>query len=100
MPGRLDKTNAAYVLETLKRAVTGCLSGEFDALVTGPAHKGNINDAGFAFTGHTEFLAGSAPTAVHAGDDAGDARNCAWRSSPRTWRSPMSRKARLPVTRY
>ena len=57
VPGRLDKTNAAYVLETLKRAVTGCLSGEFDALVTGPAHKGSINDAGFAFTGHTEFLA-------------------------------------------
>ena len=56
-PGRLDKANAAYVLETLKRAVTGCLNGEFDALVTGPAHKSNINDAGFAFTGHTEFLA-------------------------------------------
>jgi len=57
VPGRLDKANAAYVLETLKRAVTGCLNGEFDALVTGPAHKGNINDAGFAFTGHTEYLA-------------------------------------------
>ena len=57
VPGQLDKANAAYVLETLKRAVTGCLSGEFDALVTGPAHKGNINDAGFAFTGHTEYLA-------------------------------------------
>ena len=57
VPGRLDKANAAYVLETLKRAVTGCLNGEFDALVTGPAHKSNINDAGFAFTGHTEFLA-------------------------------------------
>jgi 4-hydroxythreonine-4-phosphate dehydrogenase len=60
VPGRLDKTNAAYVLETLKRAVTGCLSGEFDALVTGPVHKGIINDAGFAFTGHTEFLAARA----------------------------------------
>ncbi len=57
VPGQLDKANAAYVLETLKRAVTGCLNGEFDALVTGPAHKGNINDAGFAFTGHTEYLA-------------------------------------------
>ena len=57
VPGRLDKANAAYVLETLKRAVAGCLNGEFDALVTGPAHKGNINDAGFAFTGHTEYLA-------------------------------------------
>ncbi len=55
--GRLDKSNAPYVLETLKRAVEGCLRGEFDALVTGPVHKGVINDGGFAFTGHTEYLA-------------------------------------------
>ncbi len=60
VPGRLDKTNAAYVLEALKRAVAGCLNGEFDALVTGPAHKGIINDAGIAFTGHTEYLAARA----------------------------------------
>ncbi|MGE5240284.1 MAG: 4-hydroxythreonine-4-phosphate dehydrogenase PdxA [Bacteroidota bacterium] len=56
-PGRLDTANAAYVIETLKVAVAGCQSGEFDALVTGPVHKGNINDAGIPFTGHTEFLA-------------------------------------------
>lgn len=56
-PGRLDAANAAYVLETLKVAVAGCRSGEFDALVTGPVHKGIINDAGIPFTGHTEFLA-------------------------------------------
>jgi 4-hydroxythreonine-4-phosphate dehydrogenase len=55
--GRLDTANAAYVIETLKSAVAGCMGGEFDALVTGPVHKGNINDAGIAFTGHTEFLA-------------------------------------------
>jgi 4-hydroxythreonine-4-phosphate dehydrogenase len=55
--GRLDEANAPYVIETLKSAVAGCTGGEFDALVTGPVHKGNINDAGIAFTGHTEFLA-------------------------------------------
>jgi 4-hydroxythreonine-4-phosphate dehydrogenase len=55
--GRLDMANAAYVIETLKSAVTGCTGGEFDALVTGPVHKGIINDAGIGFTGHTEFLA-------------------------------------------
>jgi 4-hydroxythreonine-4-phosphate dehydrogenase len=55
--GRLDVANAPYVMATLERAVTGCMSGEFDALVTGPVHKGIINDAGIAFTGHTEFLA-------------------------------------------
>jgi 4-hydroxythreonine-4-phosphate dehydrogenase len=55
--GRLDAANGAYVLDTLRRAVTGCLCGEFAGLVTGPVHKGVINDAGIAFTGHTEFLA-------------------------------------------
>lgn len=57
MAGELDKANAPYVIETLKSAVAGCMGGEFDALVTGPVHKGNINDAGIAFTGHTELLA-------------------------------------------
>jgi len=56
-PGRLDPANAAYVLDCLRRACAGCLKGEFDALVTGPVHKGVINDAGFPFSGHTEFLA-------------------------------------------
>lgn len=55
--GRLDPANAGYVLQTLRLAVDGCLDGRFDALVTGPVHKGVINDAGIPFTGHTEFLA-------------------------------------------
>jgi 4-hydroxythreonine-4-phosphate dehydrogenase len=55
--GHLDAANAPYVLETLRRAVTGCQNGEFSAMVTGPVHKGIINEAGIAFTGHTEFLA-------------------------------------------
>jgi 4-hydroxythreonine-4-phosphate dehydrogenase len=57
IPGHPDPANAAYVLETLSRACDGCLVGTFDALVTGPVHKGIINDAGLRFTGHTEFLA-------------------------------------------
>lgn len=56
-PGHLDKDNAAYVLKTLEVACDGCLTGRFDALVTGPVHKGIINDAGVPFSGHTEFLA-------------------------------------------
>lgn len=55
--GRLNKGNGAYVLDTLRRAIKGCQSGEFAGLVTGPVHKGVINDAGIPFTGHTEFLA-------------------------------------------
>lgn len=56
-PGELDPRNAGYVLQTLRRAVEGCLQGDFDALVTGPVHKGVINEAGIPFSGHTEFLA-------------------------------------------
>lgn len=57
IPGQLAPDNAAYVLDCLRRGVAGCLSGEFTGLVTGPVHKGIINQAGVAFTGHTEFLA-------------------------------------------
>jgi len=56
-PGQLDPDNAEYVLECLRQATAGCMHGSFDALVTGPVHKGIINDAGHPFTGHTEFLA-------------------------------------------
>jgi 4-hydroxythreonine-4-phosphate dehydrogenase len=55
--GKLDPNNASYVLETLRRAAQGCLTGEFAGLVTAPVHKGVINEAGVPFTGHTEFLA-------------------------------------------
>ncbi|MFV0262085.1 MAG: 4-hydroxythreonine-4-phosphate dehydrogenase PdxA [Kluyvera sp.] len=55
-PGELNVENGRYVVETLARACDGCLSGEFAALVTGPVHKGIINDAGIPFTGHTEFF--------------------------------------------
>ncbi len=55
-PGTLNVENGRYVVETLARACDGCLNGDFSALVTGPVHKGIINDAGVAFTGHTEFF--------------------------------------------
>ena len=57
IPSTLDARNGLYVVETLARACDGCLNGEFSALVTGPVHKGIINDAGVHFTGHTEFFA-------------------------------------------
>ncbi len=55
--GRLDVANSSYVLALLDRALAGCQSGEFAAMVTAPVHKGVINDAGIPFTGHTEYLA-------------------------------------------
>ena len=56
-PGVLNVANSEYVLATLRRAVQGCQAGEFSGMVTAPVHKSVINDAGIAFTGHTEFLA-------------------------------------------
>lgn len=55
--GQLNPANATYVLDTLKQACQACMTKHFDALVTGPVHKGVINEAGIPFTGHTEFLA-------------------------------------------
>jgi 4-hydroxythreonine-4-phosphate dehydrogenase len=54
--GTLDRNNSMYVLKTLEIAARGCLDGTFDGMVTGPVHKGVINDAGIPFSGHTEFL--------------------------------------------
>ena len=56
-PGRLDAANARHVLALLDRALDGCRAREFDALVTAPVQKSVLNDAGIAFTGHTEYLA-------------------------------------------
>ncbi len=55
--GRLDARNAAYVIETLDRACDGCMNGEFAAMVTAPVQKSTLIEGGFAFTGHTEYLA-------------------------------------------
>lgn len=55
--GKLNTENGQYVLATLERATNGCMNGEFDAVVTGPVHKGVINRAGVPFSGHTEFFA-------------------------------------------
>ncbi len=55
--GKLNPDNAPYVLATLDAAIAGCQSGRFQALITGPVHKGVINDAGTPFIGHTEYLA-------------------------------------------
>jgi 4-hydroxythreonine-4-phosphate dehydrogenase len=58
--GQLDPANARYVLALLDRALSGCTSGEFAAMVTAPVQKSVINDAGFPFSGHTEYLAQAA----------------------------------------
>ena len=55
--GQLEKRNARQVLNLIDRAVDGCLSGEFAAVVTTPVQKSLINQAGISFSGHTEYIA-------------------------------------------
>lgn len=55
--GTLNPANGAYVVETLRIACEKNMIGEFHAVVTGPVHKGLINQGGIAFSGHTEYFA-------------------------------------------
>lgn len=56
-PGILNKKNSHYVLQMLDLASDLCTQKKVDAMVTGPVQKSIINEAGFKFTGHTEYLA-------------------------------------------
>lgn len=55
--GELNSANGFYVIQSLQKALDGCLNNLFSAVVTAPVHKGVINDAGVEFSGHTEFFA-------------------------------------------
>lgn len=55
--GKLNTANAEHVLSLLDMASDACCSGQAEAIVTAPLQKSVINDAGIAFTGHTEYLA-------------------------------------------
>jgi 4-hydroxythreonine-4-phosphate dehydrogenase len=55
--GQPDVRNAAYVIDMLDRACDGCLNGEFAGMVTAPVQKSTLMDAGYPFSGHTEYLA-------------------------------------------
>ena len=54
--GHLDVANSAYVLQCLDAAIADCQRNYCQAMVTGPVQKSIINDAGFSFSGHTEYL--------------------------------------------
>lgn len=55
--GVLDAAHAPFVLAMLTTAAEGAEQGVFDAIVTAPVQKSILNDAGFRFSGHTEFFA-------------------------------------------
>jgi 4-hydroxythreonine-4-phosphate dehydrogenase len=62
VPGELSAANGHYVVETLKLACEANMNQDFDAVVTGPVHKGIINKAGISFSGHTEYFASQSNT--------------------------------------
>ncbi len=62
IPGQLNKANAPYVLACLDAAIDACVSDYCQGMVTGPVQKSIINEAGFAFSGHTEYLADKTST--------------------------------------
>jgi 4-hydroxythreonine-4-phosphate dehydrogenase len=62
--GKLNAANAGYVIEMLDRACDGCSNGEFAAMVTAPVQKSVLMDAGYDFSGHTEYLAARTRSAL------------------------------------
>ncbi|VXC41646.1 4-hydroxy-L-threonine phosphate dehydrogenase, NAD-dependent [Massilia sp. 9I] len=76
VPGTLDAENGRAVLATLDLAIEGARNGWFDGIVTAPLQKSTINDAGVAFSGHTEYLAEKTGTSkvvmMLAGQPAGE----------------------------
>lgn len=62
--GQLNSANGTYVLQCLDAAIADCQRNFCQAMVTGPVQKSIINDAGHAFTGHTEYLAEKTATAL------------------------------------
>lgn len=57
IPGQLDIANVPGVMAALDAAIAGCMHDDYSALLTGPMQKSVVNDAGIAFSGHTEYLA-------------------------------------------
>jgi 4-hydroxythreonine-4-phosphate dehydrogenase len=55
-PGLGDRESGRIAAESVRRAVSLALTGEVDAIVTGPVHKAGLHAAGVTFPGVTEFL--------------------------------------------
>jgi 4-hydroxythreonine-4-phosphate dehydrogenase len=57
LAGRPDPANADVVIESITRAHGYVQAGQASAMVTNPIQKATLYEAGFAYPGHTEFLA-------------------------------------------
>ena len=54
--GKASKDGGTYAIKSLNAATQELKLGMLDALVTAPIHKKIMQDAGFQYPGHTEFL--------------------------------------------
>ncbi len=57
IPGQPDQANAAAIVASIEQATKLALAGEVSGVVTNPINKAALYQAGFAYPGHTEFLA-------------------------------------------
>jgi 4-hydroxythreonine-4-phosphate dehydrogenase len=55
--GEANATGGTYALKSLEAATRDLAAGKVDVLVTAPISKDTIQQAGFNFPGHTEYLA-------------------------------------------
>lgn len=56
-PGKPSEASARIALDALDQAAAGLLDGRYDAVVTGPVSKDDLQSLGFDFPGQTEFFA-------------------------------------------
>ncbi len=57
VPGQPSPANAPAVVASIEQATGLALAGQAGAVVTNPINKAALYQAGFAYPGHTEFLA-------------------------------------------
>ncbi len=55
--GELNSKNSSCVIRSIEQSVELCLSGQAAGVVTNPIHKAVLQDVGFEYPGHTEFVA-------------------------------------------
>lgn len=70
--GKPSATSGKYAKLALEAATKALLGGNIDVLVTAPIHKHNMQEAGFEYPGHTEYLGdklGGTPLMVLCSDN-------------------------------
>jgi len=56
-PGQLNPDHGTFIVDAIKQGVQAISNNQASGLVTAPLHKANLYQTGFAFPGHTEYLA-------------------------------------------